>query len=475
MHSAAIRVRIRVYGLATVFGSIVWLLDALMDRFFFYEGTMMELLITDVPAHEVYIRTLILVSFLVFAEVISRIIVKLNKNQYFLKTIMSMIPLPVFYKDTEGRYLGVNRAFLEYVGIEREAIIGKSVYELYEADLAQTYHEADLELLKAGGTQSYEAHVRRYDGSLRDVVFEKSVFKDINGKVDGIIGTVIDLTEEKQIRQNLIEAKEAAESANQAKSEFFAVVSHELRTPLNPIIGFSNLLLESCETQLEREYIENIIGSANKQRQLIEQLLNYSEISKGNLPASLEEFSLVELCNYYVANYELHPKKLTLEFINGDLFDAVSEDLVVLGPKGMLEQVLGNLLDNAFKYTEAGQVSLKMGMEQMKGRHPRFHFSIMDTGVGIEVHHFESIFEAFRQVESSQTRNHEGLGLGLAMSKKIVETLGGEIGVQSKVGVGSTFWFNLSMPVALEGQDFRGNGGDLVPTVEAEVVAAASV
>jgi PAS domain S-box-containing protein len=336
-----------------------------------------------------------------------------------------------------------------------------------------TFHPADLSPdRQADGTPSTEAADERIETALREgscrfewlhrrfdtgEVFPAEVILtaiDLDGRAV-VHASVRDITERKKAEQEVVQALIIAQRANAAKDNFMTVMSHEMRSPLNPIMGFSEILLEEEEDEQRRGYLRIIQEAAQRELDLVDNILNYTKLDKGMVKPIEQEFSVFELCRQALDEVRPVAKGLELHFdtpSNGEL-PAVSGDLEVRGPSNLLMQVLANLLNNGCKYTKAGSVTLKVQFEESTGEGTHvFGFYVMDTGIGIREEHMKEIFEPFRQVDSSMSREFEGAGLGLAICKRIVEQLGGKIGVGSTHGAGSTFWFHVPLEV-LQAED----------------------
>ncbi len=284
--------------------------------------------------------------------------------------------------------------------------------------------------------QSYEHKGLRKDGSVIHVEVSVTLAK-YKGKRSTIVITR-DITGRKRVNEEILAAKEAAEAANQAKSEFLANMSHEIRTPLNGIMGVLNLLPGTESRSEQLDLIETGRRSSDSLLTIINDILDFSKIEAGELDLELLNFNLRSAIAEMVEVPAMYAHEKGLEFIYSIHYDVPP---LLKGDPGRLRQILLNLTGNAIKFTSEGEVVIGIFLQEETATHARVLFKVKDTGIGIPEDRFDTIFESFKQSDSSTTRLYGGTGLGLSISKRLAELMGGEIGVESEIGKGSTFWF----------------------------------
>jgi len=371
---------------------------------------------------------------------------KLDAQLGFMKSLLETIPNPVFYKDTQGRYLGCNEAFRRYTGLSEEKIFHKTVFDIGPREIAQEYKRRDDALLANPGYQSYEWVVCRGEEKRR-VLFNKATFTDALGNVAGIVGVITDITDRVRMEEKLREAlerarklREDAESASRAKSAFIANMSHEIRTPLNGIIGLLDLLQETSLQGEQEEYVQGAIFSSRALLEILTDILEISRIGAGKLELKPARTNLPELLQGVLAFIfsGADRKGLALLLEKGE---ELPRHIHVDSPR--LKQVLINLLSNAVKFTHRGTVTLEVAFTAEDPRKGLLTFSVRDTGIGISPEERERIFEPFYQVDSSSTRDYQGTGLGLSICQGILEKMESTLEVESLPGQGSRFSFTL--------------------------------
>jgi two-component system sensor histidine kinase/response regulator len=368
---------------------------------------------------------------------------KLAFERNLLRTVVDTIPDSIFAKDSEGRYLLANKAFAKLHGLESpEQLLGKSAFDLFPKERATALHAADLEVMRAAKPLEAERSVVDAEGSVHWILMSKVPLTNKLDEIVGIVGVNRDITQAKRSEAELRQAKEAAEAANRAKSEFLANMSHEIRTPLNGIIGMTELALETELAPEQQEYLSMVKISADSLLTVINDILDFSKMEAGKLELDRSVFKLHESLEETVRTFGARAAEKGLELIC-DISSDVAQTFV--GDPTRLRQVVVNLLGNAIKFTDRGEVVLHVEMKEAQDGHVLLHFAIRDTGIGIAEDKQKLIFQAFAQADSSPSRNYGGTGLGLTISTRLVEMMGGSIWLESKPGQGSTFHFTVTL------------------------------
>lgn len=364
----------------------------------------------------------------------------IKSTEKLLESVIDSIAGNHWWKDKNGVYLGCNNAFIKTLGLSSHLeVIGKTDYELPWAETADVLIKNDKKVMELGVAQWGEELVASKRGETMTFMVAKAPLRDENGNIIGTVGNSIDITEQKKIERELLEAKEKAELANQAKSNFLAMISHELRTPLNGILGMADILSREKLTDQQKYYVKDIETSGKNLLAIVNEILDFSKMQAGKIELKLKPFNLRETVNDIITNIRHQLRNDAVKIIF-NYSTKIPESII--GDQLRLMQVLLNLVGNAVKFTEEGYIKIEVEPYSKLNSSIILSFKVRDTGIGIPKDQQENIFERFTQVESDQyVRKHGGVGLGLAICKQLVTAMGGTIGVESEPGKGSTFYF----------------------------------
>lgn len=357
--------------------------------------------------------------------------------------------------DQEGRIVEFNRAAETTFGYSRDEVIGELLHEKIMPQAFRSAHSSGLSRYLATGEQKI-FHKRLELAGMRasgeEFPVELAVVPIFGGERRFFTAHLRDITDRKRTEAELIAAKEAAEAASRAKSEFLATMSHEIRTPMNAIIGFSDLLVETRLDAQQREFAGLIQGSAANLLTIINDILDFSRVESGKLTLEQRAYDLRAVLGDVIDVLGTRAREKGLE-LQATVTPGIPSAL--LGDAGRVRQVLLNLVSNAIKFTPEGSVRVEVTMQQSVSRSgdagSEIQVSVTDTGIGIAGDRQQLLFERFTQADSSMARRYGGTGLGLAICRSLVELMGGSIGLRSHTGKGSTFWFRIPLhPAATE-------------------------
>ena len=373
----------------------------------------------------------------------------LQRERYLLHSLMDNLPHNIYFKDASSRFLRINRAMATAFELTDAAdALGKTDADFFTQEHARQAMADEQEILRTGQPVLDKEEKETWpDGHVTWAFTTKMPLRNEAGRIVGTFGISRDITDWKQAAEALRQAKEAAEAANRAKSTFLANMSHEIRTPLNAVIGMTELVLSTPLTPQQKEFLTAVRDSGEALLSVINDILDFSKIEAGRIVLDRAPFDLWESLGDTVKSFAFraHTQGLELVFhIDPDV------PRLVLGDYGRLRQIIVNLIGNAIKFTEQGEVLLTAQRESSAGDEVVLHFTVADTGIGIPPDKQATVFEVFEQVDSSLRRRHGGTGLGLTISSRLVELMGGRIWVESDVGQGSRFHFTVRLSVAGE-------------------------
>ncbi len=364
----------------------------------------------------------------------------------FQRALIETIPYPMFIKDAQARFVGCNKAYEREFGTTLESLKGKTVLELDfipEAD-RRKFHEEDMAVIRDAGRRSYELPIKYADGQTHVTLYSVDGFKLTDGNPGGLIGLLVDISDQKRIAEELREAKARAEEATQMKSMFLANMSHEIRTPMNAIIGLSHLALKTQLTPKQRDYVSKVHNAGTSLLSIINDILDFSKIEAGKLDLESTDFKLDEVISSVTTLTAQKAHEKGLEFL-AHAAPGIPE--VLLGDPLRLGQILTNFVNNSVKFTERGEIRLEIEQLERTGEKVQLKFAVRDSGIGMTKEQATKLFQPFTQADMSTTRKHGGTGLGLTICRRLVELMGGRIWLESEPGVGSTFYFTVWLGV----------------------------
>ena len=361
-----------------------------------------------------------------------------------LRALLDNVPDRIYFKDTESRFLQASMALARRLGVKDAVdVVGKTDFDFHPPELAREFHADEQRILLTGQPIINKIERQRAtDGSDIWASVTKVPLRNRAGFITGIIGISRDITAIKRVESELQKARDAALESTRLKSQFLAAMSHEIRTPMNGVVGMIELLLDTELSPQQREFAETVHSSAYALLHIINDILDFSKIEAGKLSLERTDFDLREVVERSAELLAHRAQAKNLELICWMAPDVPAQ---LCGDPVRLQQILVNLLGNAVKFTDHGEVVLRLVKEGETERAVAVKISVLDTGIGIPAEAQGKIFEAFTQADGSTTRKYGGTGLGLSISRQLVELMGGKLELQSVVNEGSTFWFTLSL------------------------------
>jgi len=367
---------------------------------------------------------------------------KLQEEKY--RNIIANMNLGLLEVDIEDNIQHANQSFCKMSGYTLEELIGKKAAELFMGEEEKNLIKEKNESRKTGVSDVYSIPVKNKMGERRWWVVSGAPRYNDNGKLVGSVGIHLDITEQKHLEEELKIAKSKAEESSKAKESFLATMSHEIRTPLNAIIGITDLMQLDMKTR-NNENIDILSFSSKTLLALITDILDLSKIDAGKIDLAANPVDLKIMLNgiYQMFRSSCEEKKV-------ELILAIDKSVpeIIIGDELRLSQILNNLVSNAVKFTSKGYVKISISADNLGADKCRLNFKVIDTGIGIKKDKLKTIFEDFEQADTKIVRQFGGTGLGLSITKKLIELKGGQIKVESKLNMGSTFSFSLDFKTA---------------------------
>ncbi len=361
-----------------------------------------------------------------------------------LRALLDNVPDRIYFKDTESRFLQASLAMAKRLGLKDPGeVVGKTDFDFHPTELAREFFADEQKILLTGVPiiNKIERQLAM-DGAEIWASVTKVPLRNRAGFITGIIGISRDITGIKRVERELQQARDAALESTRLKSQFLAAMSHEIRTPMNGVVGMIELLLDTDLAPQQREFAETVHSSAYALLHIINDILDFSKIEAGKLTLEATDFDLREIVERSAELLAHRAQAKNLEVVT---WMAPDVSAYLRGDPVRIQQILVNLIGNAVKFTERGEVVLRVIKEAETETNVSVKFSVLDTGIGIAPEAQSKIFQAFTQADGSTTRKYGGTGLGLSISRQLVELMGGKLELRSTLGEGSTFWFTVTL------------------------------
>ncbi len=374
---------------------------------------------------------------------------KVSEQLKLNQQILNAIPNPTYFRDAAGCYIGVNDAFYDFVNKKEEDVIDHTPVDIFADEAGLVFEAEEDKLMLNPGSTIYEIELTNAEGENCMMMVHEATYYDTFGAPSGIVGLFVDITKQKRLEKDLITAKNMATEASKTKGEFLANMSHEIRTPMNAILGMSHLVLQTELAPQQKNYVQQIETSGNNLLHIINDILDVSKIESGKMTIENITFSFNDVIDNLSRLMAMKIKEKQLELvldISPDIADYYLGDPLRLG------QVLINLVGNAIKFTQEGEIVVSIYPLSETESDIELQFDVKDTGIGMSEKQLSHLFQAFSQADTSVTRNYGGTGLGLTISKQLIELMQGNISVQSEPNKGSCFSFTVTLGRSEQGK-----------------------
>ena len=359
---------------------------------------------------------------------------ELKESEERYRVLVSNLPDYVFVHD-RGEIIYVNASITELIGLTEEEVLGRSIFDFVSDEYEELIENNLIRRITGEEIKDYEIEIEGKGGDKRSVIIRSAPI--VYNKEPAYLTVLTDVTEMKKTEEELRKAKDEADLANRAKSQFLAIMSHEIRTPMNAILGFSEILKRDIgENAKYNDYINGIIVSGKNLLNIINDILDLSKIEAGRMEIQTEPVNIYHMCKELNTVFSI---KTDEKNVNFNIRTEPNLPAWLLLDKIRLRQILINLIGNAFKFTHSGFIDLKVGFVERGRNKIDLIFQLHDSGIGIQEGYLNTIFDPFKQCEDHKNRKYGGTGLGLTITKRLVEAMGGTISVESILGKGSTF------------------------------------
>jgi two-component system sensor histidine kinase/response regulator len=412
-----------------------------------YAAGAVDFITTPVDSDELRAKVSVLANLSLQAQANATKARELQGTADQLRLLTEAAPIGIFQLDANDHYSYTNARWTEITGVPSDDAMGAEWHVMIDAEEhAETvakFNEADV----VGGTFSARLRILHRGGSTRLAMLTSRPVLDDDGRPAGWVGTLADITAEAEAEEAMVEARDHAAEASRLKSDFLANMSHELRTPMSGVIGWTELLLDTDLDAPQRAFVQSLTKSGEALVTVINGILDFSKIEQGHVEVEDIEFNPQTVVDDVVELLTRPAQTKGLELTA--VLDA-SVPAVLRGDPNRLRQVLTNLTGNAIKFTQEGEVAIRVTTAQAPGSDTIVRFEVSDTGAGIAADLLTMIFQPFTQADTSISRKYGGTGLGLAISSRLTALMGGQVGVTSELGVGSTFWFTIRAHVGAQ-------------------------